>query len=92
MVSAAIPALQFDHRTHYVQRVAVAVVGVGDHRQARHPADAGGLLDEFAEGDRGEVRRRQDLQEATEPPRMPHSKPRSAAIRADMGSNTEAVW
>ncbi|MCY1184004.1 hypothetical protein D9M73_246610 [compost metagenome] len=30
--------------------------------------------------------------EATEPPRMPTSKPRSAAIRADMGSNTEAVW
>ncbi|MCY1533941.1 hypothetical protein D9M68_692950 [compost metagenome] len=55
-------ALQFHHRAHGVQRVAVAVVGVGDHRQAGDAADAGGLLDEFAEGDQGEVRRRQDLQ------------------------------
>ncbi|MNO06285.1 hypothetical protein D3C81_2280040 [compost metagenome] len=30
--------------------------------------------------------------EATEPPRMPTSNPRSAAMRADMGSKTEAVW
>ncbi|MNN66789.1 hypothetical protein D3C81_1823830 [compost metagenome] len=43
-------------------RVAVAVVGVGDHRQAGDAADAGGLLGELAEGDQGDVRRGEHLQ------------------------------
>jgi hypothetical protein len=38
------------------------MVGVGQHRQLRDPTNAGGLLDELAEGDQGEVRSSQYLQ------------------------------
>ncbi|MNV64582.1 hypothetical protein D3C71_1572310 [compost metagenome] len=55
-------ALQFDDRAHDIQRVAIAVVGVSQHRQLRHATNTGGLLDELAEGDQGEVRCSQYLQ------------------------------
>jgi hypothetical protein len=38
------------------------VVGVGEHRQGGDTADARGLLDEFAEGNHGDVRRGQHFQ------------------------------
>ncbi|MNY16380.1 hypothetical protein D3C86_1496420 [compost metagenome] len=74
-------ALQLDDGTHGVVRVAVAVVGVGDHRQAGDTADAGGLLGELAEGDHGDVRRGEHLQggnRATE----------DADLEAEVGGDT----
>ncbi len=53
--------LQFLDGAHHVQCISVAVVGVGDHRKLRHPADAGGLLDELTQGNQREVRCSQDL-------------------------------
>ena len=53
--------LQLDHGAHGVQRIAIAMVGVGDHRQAGDATDARGLFDEFAQGDEREIGRRQNL-------------------------------
>ena len=53
--------LQFDHRAHHIERVAITVVGIGDDGQARYPANARGLFDELAKGDQGEVRCSQNL-------------------------------
>ncbi|MNF87631.1 hypothetical protein D3C84_701010 [compost metagenome] len=54
--------LQLGDGTHDVQGVAVAVVGVGNHRQLRHPANTRGLLGKLAEGDQGKIRCSQHLQ------------------------------
>ena len=54
-------ALQLNHGTHHVECIAIAVVGIGDHRQAADSANTGSLLDKLAEGDQGKVRRGQNL-------------------------------
>ena len=48
-------ALQLHHRAHDVERIAVAMIRIGDDRQAADTANARGLLDKFAEGDQCEV-------------------------------------
>lgn len=55
-------ALQFGDGAHHVQRIAVAMIGVGQHRQLGDTADTRGLLDELAQSDEVEVRRGEDLQ------------------------------
>ncbi|MCY1172748.1 hypothetical protein D9M73_128910 [compost metagenome] len=63
--------LEFDDGAHDVERVAVAVVGVGNHRQLGDTADASGLFSEFAEGDQGKVRGAQHLQRCDRTPEDP---------------------
>ncbi|MND99497.1 hypothetical protein D3C80_918830 [compost metagenome] len=73
--------LKFGHRTHHVERVAIAVVGVGDHRQLGHPADPRRLLGEFAEADQGKVRGGQHLQGGYRAPEDTH-------LEAQIGGDT----
>ena len=72
--------LQLHHRAHHVERIAVAVIGIGDHRQTRHPADATGLFDEFTEGDQGKIWRSQHLQRR-------HRAAKDADLEAEVGGN-----
>ncbi|MNS69182.1 hypothetical protein D3C72_1024880 [compost metagenome] len=62
---------EFDDGAHDVERVAVAVVGVGNHRQLGDTADAGGLFSELAEGDQGKVGGAQHLQRCDRAPEDP---------------------
>ncbi len=66
---------ELDDGAHDVECVAIAMVGVGDHRQLGDAADAGGLLGELAEGDQGEVWGTQYLQRRDRPAENTHFKP-----------------
>ena len=72
-------ALQFGN-AHHVERVAVTVVGIGQHRQLGNAADARGLLDELAQGDEVEVRRGQHLQRG-------HRATENADLEAEIGGD-----
>ena len=53
--------LQLGYRAHGIERITVAVVSVGNHRQPSHPTDTGGLFRKLAERDQGDIRCRQYL-------------------------------
>jgi len=73
-------ALQLGNGAHHVERVAVTVVGIGQHRQLGDAADARGLLDELAQGDEVEVRRGQHLQRG-------HRATENADLEAEIGGD-----
>ena len=54
-------SLQFNHRAHHVQRIALAMIGIGNDWQTADTTNTRGLFDKFAKGDQREVRGGQNL-------------------------------
>ena len=78
--------LQLLHRATNIERVAVAMVGIDQHRQA-----AARDIRRICSASSVSVIRAMSgspstASEATEPPNMPSSKPRSSAIRIEIAS------